>query len=139
MKVKNIGTKYVIRLDKGEDVIESLKDICKNNNIKLASISGIGAANKVTLGLFNTTEKKYYSKDLEGTFEITSLIGNVSTMNDEVYLHIHCNVSDADLTVYGGHLNYCRISATCEIILDTIDSTVDRYFDEEIGLNLFKL
>ncbi len=139
MKVKNIGTKYVVRLDKGEEVIESLKEICKENNIKLASISGIGASNKVTLGLFNTSEKKYYSKDLEGVFEITSLIGNISTMNDEVYLHLHCNVSDSDLTVYGGHLNYCRISATCELIIDAIDSTVDRYFDEEIGLNLFKL
>lgn len=139
MKVKVIENKYIIRLDKGEDVIKTLKEICKEYNISLGNITGIGATDKVTLGLFNTTNKKYYSKTLEGLFEITSMVGNVTSMDTEVYLHLHCNVSDSDLKVYGGHLNYCRISATCEIIIDSIPSNLDRYFDEEIGLNLLNI
>lgn len=40
--------------------------------------------------------------------------------------------------VFGGHLNRAIVSATCEIIINIIDGKVDRYFDKEIGLNLFK-
>ena len=31
------------------------------------------------------------------------------------------------------------VSATCEMVIQVINGQVDRYFDEEIGLNLLKL
>ena len=40
--------------------------------------------------------------------------------------------------VFGGHLNRAIVSATYEMIINVIDGKVDRYFDEEIGLNLFE-
>lgn len=40
--------------------------------------------------------------------------------------------------VFGGHLNEATVSATCEMVIQIIDGKVDRYFDEEIGLNLFR-
>lgn len=39
--------------------------------------------------------------------------------------------------VFGGHLNRAIVSATCEMIIDVIDGTVDRIHDEETGLNIF--
>ena len=42
--------------------------------------------------------------------------------------------------VFGGHLNRAIVSATCEMIIDVIDvidGTVDRIYDEETGLNIF--
>mgnify|MGYP004602548939 CR=1 FL=1 len=39
--------------------------------------------------------------------------------------------------VFGGHLNRAIVSATCEMIIDVIDGTVDRIYDEENGLNIF--
>ena len=71
--------------------------------------------------------------------EITSLAGNVSTKNNEIYLHLHVNLSNNKFESIGGHLNEAIISATCEIIIITIDGSVDRYFDKEIGINLLSL
>lgn len=138
MEYKRFGNKIVVRMDRGEEIIENLTKICNENNIKFALVSAIGATDRVKVGLFNVAEKKYYSKELNDSFEITSLIGNVSRKDGEVYIHLHINVADGNQNVYGGHLNYCYISATCEMVLDVCDADVDRKFDGKIGLNLFK-
>ena len=59
-------------------------------------------------------------------------------MNNEVYTHIHMSAGNENGEVFGGHLNRAMVSATCEMVIDVIDGEVDRYFDEEVGLNLFK-
>lgn len=139
MKYLKKDNKYIVRIDKGEEIIEQIKKICNDNNIKAGSITGLGATDRVKVGLFNTNTKEYVSKELNGAFEITSLVGNISRMNNEVYLHLHINVADEKLNVYGGHLNHCFISATCELIIEEIDANVDRELSEEIGLNLYKM
>ena len=72
----------------------------------------------------------------EGMFEITSLVGNATRKDGEVYLHIHINFGDAEGNVYGGHLVDSKISATSEIIVRKINGEVGRKLSEEIGLNL---
>ena len=47
-------------------------------------------------------------------------------------------VADEAGNVYGGHLTEAVISGTGELVLTEIEGTVDRKFDEEIGLNLFE-
>ncbi|SDW16275.1 hypothetical protein SAMN05660923_00325 [Tepidimicrobium xylanilyticum] len=138
MDYKRFGSKYVLRLDKGEEIVESIKTLCSKEGIKLASVTGIGATNRAVVGLFETSTKKYHSKELTGDMEITSLTGNVSQMGGEVYLHLHVTLADPSYNAYGGHLTSAVISATGEIIIDTIDGEVDREFNEEVGLNLFK-
>lgn len=138
MESKKFNNKYIVRLDKGEEIVEALKKFCKDNNIRLGSITGIGATNKVTIGLFETKTKKYISKELKGDYEIASLIGNITTMNEETYLHLHINIGDKNQNPFSGHLNSAIVSATFEAVIDAIDDLIDRKFNEEIGLNLLK-
>jgi predicted DNA-binding protein with PD1-like motif len=95
--------------------------------------------NDFTVGVYNTAEKKYYANHFEGAFEIVSLTGTVSTMNGAYYAHLHMSAGNDKGEVFGGHLNRALISATCEMVIRVIDGQIDRYHDEEIGLNLFKL
>jgi len=115
-----------------------IKELCEKESICSAEITGLGASNLVEIGLFNTITKEYKTNTFEGMFEITSLIGNASTKNGEVYLHLHINFSDETNIVKGGHLVKCNISATGEIIINRIDGNIEREFDEKIGLNLIK-
>jgi uncharacterized protein len=138
MQFKKFKNKILIRIDKGEELVETLKKFCIEQKIKLATISGIGATNKVKVGLFEISSKKYFSKEFTGDYEIAPLYGNISTMKGEIYLHLHINIADSKQNSYGGHLNSAVISATFEGVIDIIDGQVDRELSEEIGLNLLK-
>lgn len=139
MEYKKFGNKYVVRLESGEEIVESIKKLAIEEKIRLGRVTGIGAVNKARIGLFKLAERQYYSKELEGDMEIVNLSGNISEMNGETYIHLHISLGDDNYNVIGGHLNYAYISATGEIIIDLIEGRVDRKHDEEIGLNLLDL
>jgi len=138
MDYKQFGDKVIFRLDKGEEIIDSLKTICKELNITLGTISGIGATNKITIGLLNTLSKKYQSNEFTGDHEITSLNGNVTTMNNEIYLHIHVTICTIEHKALSGHLASAIISVTFEGVIDIIDGKVTREFNDNVGVNLLK-
>ena len=138
MEYSKFDSTIIARIDKGEEILEKVKEIALKENIKLASISALGAVNDFTVGVFKTDEKKYYSNSFQGYFEITSLTGTINTMNGEFYIHIHMSAGNEKGEVFGGHLNRAVVSATCEMVITILGGSVDRYFDEEIGLNLFK-
>lgn len=139
MRYKQFNNKIIVRIDKGEELVDSLKTLCKTLDIKLGSIIGIGATDKVTVGLMNTKTKKYQSKEFTGDHEITCLIGNITRMNGDVSLHLHITLGNVEHKAVGGHLSSAVISATFEGIIDIIDGEVSREYNDDVGLNLLKL
>ena len=139
MKYQRFEQTIIVRMDKGEDIVEQVKNVALKEKIKLASISALGAINEFTVGVFKTKEKKYYANEFNGDYEIVSLTGTINTMNDEYYSHMHLSAGNDQGQVFGGHLNKAIVSATCEMVIQIINGEVDRYFDEEVGLNLLKL
>jgi len=138
MEYTRFDSKLLMRLDPGEEIVEAMTAVCNKENIQLGIVSGLGAVNKATVGLFNPVTKEYYSTTMEKDFEVTNLTGNVSQMNGEVYLHLHATLADLDHNAFGGHLNAATVSATAEIWIDIVDGAVDREFSETVGLNLLK-
>jgi predicted DNA-binding protein with PD1-like motif len=139
MNYKRFDNKVVVRIDKGEEIVDALKTICKKLDIKLGSIVGIGATDKITISLLNTKTKKYQSKEFIGDHEIAPLVGNITLMNDEVFLHLHVTICNVEHKAIGGHLISAVISATFEGIIDIIEGQVTREFNDEVGLNLLSL
>ncbi len=138
MEYRRFENTIVARIDKEEEIIEKVKEIALKEHIKLASVQALGAINCFTVGVFKTDEKKYISNDFKGSFEIVSLNGTINTMNNEFYCHLHMSAGNEKGEVFGGHLNKATVSATCEMVINIINGNVDRYFDKQIGLNLFK-
>ena len=138
MDYKRFDNAIVLRVDRGEEILEQLKAVCLKENVKLASVSGIGAINDLTSGVWDVERKEYFSNHFTGVYEVANLVGTITTMNGEYYAHIHISAGDAQGHVVGGHLNRAVVSATSEIVLHLIDGTVEREFSPEVGLNLLK-
>ena len=117
MEYKRFGNKIIVRIDKDEEILEQVKELALKENIRLAAVQALGATNSFTVGVYNVAEKKYY-----GAF----------------YTHLHMSAGNDKGEVFGGHLNRAVVSATCEMVVDVLDGTVDRQYDPVTGLNLFK-
>lgn len=138
MEYRRFGQTYMIRLDIGDEVVECLKSVCRENSIALGIISGIGTAKQVTLGLLETATKVYRPKTFQGDMEILSLNGTVSEMKGESYLHIHITLGLSDHGCIGGHLDSAVVSAVAEIFIQAVEGKVDREYSDKAGVNLLR-
>lgn len=137
MEYRRFNNTIVARIDRGEEILAQIKELALKENIKLAHVSALGATNDFTVGVYKVNEKKYYKNHFIGDFEIVSLTGTINTMNHEFYTHIHMSAGNDSGEVFGGHLNEAVVSATCEMVITIIDGEVERFLDDETGLNLF--
>lgn len=139
MEYKKFGQDYVIRMQKGEEILADIAAVCEKEHITLGTVQGIGAVGEVTLGVFSREQFKYLSETFTGDFEIASCSGNISTMKGKTYLHVHMVAGNVvRQEAHAGHLNRGVISLTGEFILHKIDGRVEREYSPEVGLNLFK-
>ena len=138
MEYRKFNNVLVIRMDRGEEIMEKLKEVALKENVRLANVNALGAVDEFTVGAYDVLEKKYNSNTFKGVYEIVSLTGSINTMNGEYYSHIHMAAADEKGQTVGGNINSARISATCEMFIYIVDGEVDRFKDESTGLNLFK-
>ena len=136
MEYAKFGDTYVIRLDPGEEIVQSMISFALKEKITLAHLRGLGAVNNVTLKSFRPDTKQYSAHMYHTDLEIVSLNGNLTTLNGRPYAHIHMSVGDTVGHVYGGHLNKAVVSSTCEIFLNAVDGVVERKPNPELGLNI---
>lgn len=138
MDYRKFGNTWMLRIDLGEEIIESLKAMCAREGIRLAQVSAIGATDKAAVGVYDLAEKRYHQEDLEGFMEIASLAGSVTEMNGEPYIHLHATLADQRNVLHGGHAISLRVGATCEMFVQALDGAVTREKDEGLGINLWK-
>ncbi len=112
-----IKTLHVIRLDPGEDVLDSLELFITENDIKEgAVISGVATLNSAVLHMVTTTgypPKEYFKQWNDEPLELLSLNGVIADYKP----HLHVTLSDSKVA-YGGHLEKgCTILYLGEFVL----------------------
>jgi hypothetical protein len=128
---------YILRLERGEEVIATLKAFCMEHGIKNASVSGIGSIETPTLAHYRVDTKKYSEKKLEGIYEVTSLLGTVAIFEGQPLLHLHMTLGDENMQAFAGHLVSGTVSATLEVMMTVLPSAFEKKHSEEIGLKLY--
>ncbi len=139
MEYRKSGTLIALRVDRGEEIVSCVKTVCEKEHVTFGSISGIGAVDHAVVGLYHVSEQKYVSNSFDGELEMTSLLGNATEKDGEIYLHFHAAFAKGDGQVVGGHLNEAVVSGTAEIFIQTAPGTIGRKIDPATGLNVFDL
>lgn len=131
---------WVIRLEKGDSVIESVAGFCEERGIGAGTFSGIGAVTRARLGYFDQVEDSYVESEFEEELEIVSLTGNISRKSDgTLFPHTHCVLSDREMKVVGGHLFEAVVGPTVEIYLWTVPGELRRAIPPGESLELLDL
>ena len=139
MRYVKDGDHFLISIEKNDDVIESILSVVKKGNLHSASISGIGAVKDVTLGIYNTSEKKYDQKHFPGNYELVSCLGNVSEKNGKMFVHAHVIMNGPDYRTIGGHLFSAKIAAVGEFVLQPFNTKIVREMNDDVGLAAWNL
>ena len=136
MIYKHFGNRYVVRIDKGEEIVESLKVFLTQSGVHSGSLSGIGAVSGAEVARFAAATKQYVTMRIEGEHEITALNGTIAVLDGKPVLHLHVALADAAFRGVGGHLLSAVVSGTCEVVVEVFEGYLRREFNEEEGLNL---
>lgn len=104
-------TVHCIRLKRGEDLLESIRKLCAEKNIKAGVVlSGVGC---ILRGRVRDASGMTI-REIGEHCEIVSLNGTVSASR----CHVHIALSREDLTTLGGHLcPGCIVNTTCELVI----------------------
>ena len=138
MLYRQIGDTYMLRIDLGEEILQSLKQMCEQEGIRLAQVSAIGAVDHAVVGVYDLQEKRYHQEEADGFMEITNLSGSVTEMNGQPYIHLHVTMADQNHHLHGGHAIELRVGATCEMFVRVLDGEVNRVRDDKIGINTIR-
>lgn len=136
LKVHNQGSNHFLRVVRGEDLVEQVQGYCKKVNVTAGWVQGLGACDHVVISYYDLEKKEYIKHEFNEEFELLSLIGNISMVDGEPFLHAHVTLGRSDQSVIGGHLHEMRISGTGEVLITRFQTEFSRSKDEETGLSL---
>ncbi len=139
MRFQQFGERYIVRIESGEKVFETLTAFLRDEGIEFASISAAGAVRAVTLGYWDPETEEYQFRDFEEQAEVVSFVGNAALKDGEPFLHLHGVFGRSDFSVVGGHVKEATAHPTFEIWLRTEDVAVRRAKDPATGLDLLDL
>jgi hypothetical protein len=91
----------MVRLDHGEDILESIMHSMREERSTMVVVAGLGMISDFELGFFNngTYLKKAYAEP----HELLAMQGTISTEGDP-RIHIHATVANKEHEAFGGHL-----------------------------------
>lgn len=140
MKYKHEGQNYLLRLEKGELLVESLTRLIESEKIAAAWISGLGAAAWAELGYYDLEGHTYHWKKFDELMEITSIQGNIAWDGGKPVIHMHGTFSGHDMRAVGGHIRELESGGTVEIFVQSFGrDKITRVHDAETGLKLLDL
>jgi predicted DNA-binding protein with PD1-like motif len=136
MKYRKFSDQFFLRLDPGEDVILEIRRFCQENGIESGKVTGIGVLRDAKLSYFDPEQGEFHHREISEYMEMTSLLGNISVMDGEIYPHLHVTLSDANFNVIGGHLSAGEIGITGEIFIEPSSQKLERKHYQETGYRL---
>jgi predicted DNA-binding protein with PD1-like motif len=138
MDYRKYGQAYYIRLDRGDEIISRILEICKKENIMSATFSGIGGCSDAEIQTFIPEKGAFEVQKVEGMLELVAMNGNVVTDEENNYYH-HTHATFAfkengEHRMAAGHIKSTTVLYTAEIELrPVLGGVIKRKYDPETG------
>ncbi len=127
-----------VRMDKGDEIVSGILDICEKEKICSAVFSGIGGCSEAQIQTFIPETGNFETRTVQGMLELVSLNGNVVSDGNGLFAHTHALFTykngDGVHCVAGGHIKAITVLYTAEIELRPVQGgTIGRRHDPETG------
>jgi uncharacterized protein len=139
MRSRAVAGGFLVRLDRGEEVIEAMTSFAARRKIGCGFLQGIGAVEKAEIGYFDLARKNYRRRALSPVAEVVGLSGNISLLNGQPFIHAHIILAGPDQKVLGGHLFAATVAITLELYVRVIRGRLVRKHDPKTGFNYWHI
>lgn len=136
----------VSRLEPGDDVLLSVKQVAKEHAVTAGVFTLIGAVDRAKCGFYNPKKRAYDTRTWKPRpwgsklLEILACVGNVGQLDGDPMVHAHITLKGYSTLTLGGHLmEGCRINPTGELTLLKARGTLTRRLDKTLNLALLSL
>ena len=137
MQIATRGNTTILRLDHGEDVLESILKGVDDSNSTMMLTAGLGMISDFEIGYFDNG--RYITKSFAEAHELLSMQGSVATEGDPK-LHVHVAVANKSHEAFGGHLLRGKVWMSNEICLLKIEGLgSSRQIDEVKKVGMLRL
>jgi predicted DNA-binding protein with PD1-like motif len=118
MQQSRSGQMHILRLDDGEDILESILKSVKDSRSTMLICTGLGMITDFELGFFERGE--YIRKSYTEPHELLSVQGAISGYGEH-RVHVHVSVADKEHRMFGGHLLGGKVWMSNEIGILRLD------------------
>ncbi len=141
MKERDVELGFVLKLEKGEEVISSISTFCDKRGIRGAIFWALGAVDNFKIGYWDSERRDYFFRHEPDVHEVASMSGNVALVDDKPFVHAHAVLSKCDesCATIGGHVKEARVAVTLEVFLTSLPTPLTRTMDGSIGLRLLSV
>jgi predicted DNA-binding protein with PD1-like motif len=133
-KLRGTEDAFILVLNSGENLHESLNRCAKDAKLKGAAVSGLGQVEKPVLAYFTSDPKaKPRLTSFKGFYELASLTGNITNNANTYYTHLHAVLANPQFQGLAGHVNEATVGLTVELTLIPLTAALERTVDAKTG------
>ena len=103
MEIARTGDYVLLKLDHGENILESIEEVIAEEKTTLMVVMGIGMITDFVLGYFDREKREYVTRSFDEPHELAMMQGSVAREGSP-RMHIHTVVADKEHRTAGGHL-----------------------------------
>ena len=143
MDYRKFGEAYYIRLDRDDEIVSSLLELCQREGVRSATFSGIGGCKTAEIHVFDPDRGTFEGEPIEGVLELVSITGNIIQGDDgSLPWHAHALFAFQDAEgrhkIAAGHLKSAVVLYTAEIELrPVVGGTIGARLDPETGTSFW--
>ena len=139
MQAVRDGTRWMLRLDDGQDLFAALGEFARAHDLRAAQVVfGIGMFRSAAVGYWDGRE--YRAHELTVPHEVVALHGTIARADDAPSVHLHAGLAGPDHRLVGGHLLRATVGVLEEVLLETFPGrTFGRPMVESVGLRMLDL